>query len=184
MRKAGIIGAIGVGINEIDTSLRFIKAGDFDCMLLAGRYTLLEQGGLEAFLPECVKRNVSVILGGPYNSGILTGGVKAGATHDYVAAPAHLIEKAQKIEAICQRHGVELGRRRHAVPAVPSGRLLGDPGRAQRRRSEAERGPPVGKDPGRALERAQARKAARSLRTNTQLSGSSFDDNCSCSRKS
>src|ERR1700761_2005714 len=109
LRRAGIIGAIGVGINESDTSLRFIQAGDFDCMLLAGRYTLLEQGGLEAFLPECVKRNVSVILGGPYNSGILTGGVKDGATHDYVAAPAQLIEKAQRIEAVCQRHGVELG---------------------------------------------------------------------------
>ena len=109
LRKAGVIGAIGVGINESDTSLRFIQAGDFDCMLLAGRYTLLEQGGLEAFLPECVKRGVSVILGGPYNSGILTGGVKPGATHDYVAAPAPLVEKAQKIEAVCQRHGVELG---------------------------------------------------------------------------
>jgi D-threo-aldose 1-dehydrogenase len=109
LRRAGIIGAIGVGINEADTSLRFIQAGNFDCMLLAGRYTLLEQGGLTEFLPECVKRNVSVILGGPYNSGILTGGVKQGATHDYVAAPAHLIEKAQRIEAICQRHGVELG---------------------------------------------------------------------------
>jgi len=109
LRKAGIIGAIGVGINEADTSLRFIQAGNFDCMLLAGRYTLLEQGGLEAFLPECVKRNVSVILGGPYNSGILTGGVKPGATHDYVAASAQLIEKAQRIEAVCQRHGVELG---------------------------------------------------------------------------
>jgi D-threo-aldose 1-dehydrogenase len=109
LRKAGVIGAIGVGINESDTSLRFIQAGDFDCMLLAGRYTLLEQGGLKEFLPECVKRNVSVILGGPYNSGILTGGVKPGATHDYAAAPANLIEKAQKIEAICRRHGVELG---------------------------------------------------------------------------
>jgi D-threo-aldose 1-dehydrogenase len=109
LRKAGVVGAIGVGINEADTSLRFIQAGQFDCMLLAGRYTLLEQGGLEAFLPECVKRNVSVILGGPYNSGILTGGVKPGATHDYVAAPPSLIEKAQRIEAVCQRHGVELG---------------------------------------------------------------------------
>src|ERR1700761_4334806 len=109
LRRAGLIGAIGVGINESDTSLRFIQAGDFDCMLLAGRYTLLEQGGLEAFLPECVKRSVSVILGGPYNSGILTGGVKPGAPHDYVAASADLIEKARKIEAICQRHGVDLG---------------------------------------------------------------------------
>lgn len=109
LRKAGIISAIGVGINESDTSLRFIQAGDFDCMLLAGRYTLLEQGALEAFLPECAKRNVSVILGGPYNSGILTGGVTDKATHDYVQAPRELIEKARKIEAICKRHGVELG---------------------------------------------------------------------------
>src|SRR5262245_50556535 len=109
LRTAGIVSAIGVGINESDTSLRFIKAGNFDCMLLAGRYTLLEQGALTEFLPECVKRNVSVILGGPYNSGILTGGVKPGATHDYVAAPSPLIEKAQKIEAVCKRHGVELG---------------------------------------------------------------------------
>ena len=109
LRRAGVIGAIGVGINESDTSLRFIQAGDFDCMLLAGRYTMLEQGGLEAFLPECVKRGVSVILGGPYNSGILTGGVTDNTTHDYVQAPAHLIEKARKIEAVCKRHGVELG---------------------------------------------------------------------------
>jgi D-threo-aldose 1-dehydrogenase len=109
LRKAGVIGAIGVGINESDTSLRFIKAGDFDCMLLAGRYTLLEQGALAEFLPECVKRSVSVILGGPYNSGILTGGVSDTATHDYAQAPAPLIEKARKIEAICKRHGVELG---------------------------------------------------------------------------
>jgi len=109
LRKAGLIGAIGVGINEADTSLRFIAAGDFDCMLLAGRYTLLEQGGLAEFLPECSKRGVSVILGGPYNSGILTGGVKPGATHDYAPAPVPLIEKARKIEAVCVRHGVELG---------------------------------------------------------------------------
>jgi D-threo-aldose 1-dehydrogenase len=109
LRRAGVIGAIGVGINESDTSLRFIQAGDFDCMLLAGRYTLLEQGALEAFLPECVKRGVSVILGGPYNSGILTGGVTDSATHDYAQAPAPLIDKARRIEAVCQRHGVALG---------------------------------------------------------------------------
>jgi len=109
LRQAGVIGAIGVGINETDTSLRFVKAGNFDCMLLAGRYTLLEQGALPEFLPECEARGVSVILGGPYNSGILTGNVQPGATHDYVAAPAPLIEKAQKIEAVCKRHDVPLG---------------------------------------------------------------------------
>src|SRR5882672_2696948 len=108
-RKAGVVGAIGVGIAESDTSLRFIEAGDFDCMLLAGRYTLLEQGALEAFLPECVKRNVSVILGGPYNTGILAGEVKPGARHNYMPAAQPLIDKAQKIEAVCRRHGAEIG---------------------------------------------------------------------------
>src|SRR5437016_14417528 len=92
LRRAGVVGAIGVGIDEADTSLRFIQAGDFDCMLLAGRYTLLEQGGLKEFLPECVKRNVSVVLGGPYNSGIMTGGVKPGAKHDL--AEGHANHKA------------------------------------------------------------------------------------------
>jgi D-threo-aldose 1-dehydrogenase len=109
LRRAGLIGAIGVGIAESDTSLRFMQAGDFDCMLLAGRYTLLEQGALEAFLPECVKRNVSVILGGPYNTGILAGEVKPGDRHNYMPAAHALIDKAQKIEAVCRRHGAELG---------------------------------------------------------------------------
>src|SRR5260370_4426384 len=116
LRKAGVIGAIGVGINEADTSLRFIQAGDFDCMLLAGRYTLLEQGALEAFLPECVKRNVSVILGGPYNSGILTGEVKPGARHNYMPAAQPLIDKAQKLEAACSRPGTRPGAAALQVP--------------------------------------------------------------------
>src|ERR1700750_944655 len=107
LRKARVIGAIGVGINESDTSLRFIQAGDFDCMLLAGRHPLLEQGGPEAFLPECVKRNVSVILGGPYTTGIWAADVKPGARSNYMPAAQPLIDKAQKIEAVCRRHGVE-----------------------------------------------------------------------------
>ncbi len=138
-------------------------------MLLAGRYTLLEQGALEEFLPECTKRGVSVILGGPYNSGILTGNVKTGATHDYVAAPQHLVDKAQKIEAVCQRHGVRARRRGDAVPAVPPRLLLRDPGRTQRRRGEAEHRAYEREDPGRAVERAEAREAARRRGPYSQL---------------
>jgi D-threo-aldose 1-dehydrogenase len=108
LRRDGIIGAIGVGLNEADTSLRFLRAGDFDCVLLAGRYTLLEQGALAEFMPECSRRGVSVILGGPFNSGILAGGVKPGATYDYNAAPQPILERAQRIEAVCARHGVPL----------------------------------------------------------------------------
>lgn len=108
LRAAGVIGAIGCGLNEADMCLRFAKAGNFDCMLLAGRYTLLEQGALDDFLPYAEAHQVSVIIGGPYNSGILAGDVPDNATHDYKAAPRPLIEKARHIAAICQRHHVPL----------------------------------------------------------------------------
>ena len=170
LRKAGVIGAIGVGINESDTALRFIQAGDFDCMLLAGRYTLLEQGGLEAFLPECVKRGVSVILGGPYNSGILTGGVKAGTTHDYVQAPAHLIEKARKIEAVCKRHGVELGAAAMQFPLFHPALCAVIPGALGAREVKQNVERLSVEDPDRAVERAEAREAARPDRADAELS--------------
>ncbi|WP_137126087.1 aldo/keto reductase [Roseomonas sp. HF4] len=108
LRAAGVIGAIGCGLNEADMCLRFAKAGDFDCMLLAGRYTLLEQGALAEFLPYCATRGMSVILGGPFNSGILAGEVKEGAPYDYAAAPPEIVAKARRIEATCRRHAVPL----------------------------------------------------------------------------
>ena len=124
LRRAGVIGAIGVGINEADTSLRFIQAGDFDCMLLAGRYTLLEQGGAGG-IPAGVRQaqrlgdpGRAVQLGHPDRR-------REARRHPRLcrrAAP-HLIDKAQKIEAVCRRHGVELGAAGAAVPAVPSGGL-------------------------------------------------------------
>jgi D-threo-aldose 1-dehydrogenase len=108
LREQGVIGAIGCGLNETDMCLRFARAGDFDCMLLAGRYTLLEQGALAEFLPYCATRGMSVILGGPFNSGILAGAVKDGAPYDYVAAPPDIVARARRIEAVCTRHDVPL----------------------------------------------------------------------------
>lgn len=109
LRRAGVIGAIGAGLNETDMCQRFAEAGDFDCMLLAGRYTLLEQAGpLASFLPLCARKGMSVIIGGPYNSGILAGPVTPGAPYDYKAAPPAVVEKARRIEAVCARHGVPL----------------------------------------------------------------------------
>jgi D-threo-aldose 1-dehydrogenase len=109
LRRAGVIGAIGAGLNEWEMCLRFAKAGDFDCMLLAGRYTLLEQAGpMAEFLPTCAQKGMSVIIGGPYNSGILAGPVKEGAPYDYKAAPPAVVEKARRIEAVCKRHDVPL----------------------------------------------------------------------------
>lgn len=108
LRAAGAIGAIGAGLNETEMCLRFAKAGDFDCMLLAGRYTLLEQGAMAEFLPYCTTRGMSVIIGGPYNSGILAGEVRDDATYDYAAAPSPIVAKARAIEAVCRRHQVPL----------------------------------------------------------------------------
>jgi D-threo-aldose 1-dehydrogenase len=108
LRRAGVIGAIGAGLNEADMCLRFAQAGDFDCMLLAGRYTLLEQEALNDFLPHAEKHGIGVIIGGPYNSGILTGAAANRPTYDYAAAPPELLQRAQRLEAVCLRHGVPL----------------------------------------------------------------------------
>ena len=108
LRRAGVVGAIGCGLNETDTSLRLARAAEFDCILLAGRYTLLEQGALAEFLPYVASRGMSVIIGGPFNSGILAGEVRPGAKYDYADAPAAIVAKAQRIEAVCRRHDVPL----------------------------------------------------------------------------
>ena len=108
LRSAGTIGAIGVGLNEADTSARFVRAGNFDCVLLAGRYTLLEQGALADFLPLCEQRGVSVIIGGPLNSGILATGARPGALYDYNAPPPEVQDRVRRIASVCERHGVPM----------------------------------------------------------------------------
>jgi D-threo-aldose 1-dehydrogenase len=108
LRRAGVVGAIGCGLNEAEMCLRFAHAGDFDCMLLAGRYTLLEQGALGEFLPYCTQRGIGVVIGGPYNSGILAGPPRPGAKYDYVDAPPAILDRARRISATCDRHGVPL----------------------------------------------------------------------------
>lgn len=104
LRSQGVIGAIGVGLNEAEISARFVRAGDFDCVLLAGRYTLLEQKSLDDFMPLCEKRGVSVILGGPLNSGVLATGARQGAKYDYNDAPAWVMNRVARIEEVCARH--------------------------------------------------------------------------------
>lgn len=108
MRDQGVIKAIGGGINEWDMCEHLAERGDFDLFLLAGRYTLLEQEALSSFLPMCLKRGIGMVLGGPYNSGILAGGPVKGAQYNYSDAPEEIIECVRQIEAVCNRHGVRL----------------------------------------------------------------------------
>jgi D-threo-aldose 1-dehydrogenase len=108
LREEKVIKAFGAGINEWQVAETLTRAGDFDIFLLAGRYTLLEQEALQSFLPLCEERGVGIVLGGPYNSGILATGPKPGAWYNYDPAPKHILERVAKIEAVCKRHKVKL----------------------------------------------------------------------------
>lgn len=108
LRDAGLVGAIGAGVNAWEICERLLGEAEFDAFLLAGRYTLLEQQALESFLPLCVARDVGIILGGPYNSGILATGAVPGAHYDYAAAPAPIMEQVRRIETVCAAHDTPL----------------------------------------------------------------------------
>jgi D-threo-aldose 1-dehydrogenase len=124
LRTEGVIKAIGVGINEAEICARFASVGDFDTVLMAGRYSLLEQGGAETFLPLALRKGIGVILGGVYNSGILATGAIPGARYNYRPAPPAILERVRRIEAVCRAHGVALAdaalRFATAHPAVSS----------------------------------------------------------------
>ena len=93
LRDSGAIKAIGAGINEWQVAEHLARAGDFDVFLLAGRYTLLEQEALESFLPYCVEKKIGVVIGGPFNSGILATGPKPGAFYNYAPASKEILER-------------------------------------------------------------------------------------------
>ena len=108
LRDRGAVRAIGLGVNEWQICEEVLAAADLDIVLLAGRYTLLEQQALESFLPLCVRRGVAVVVGGPYNSGILARDdqTRGGAHYDYGRAPADIIARVDSIAAVCLRHRV------------------------------------------------------------------------------
>jgi len=110
LRAAGTIRAIGLGVNEPEVCVELLGHCDLDCILLAGRYTLLEQPALAELLPLCAARGVSIICGGPFNSGILAAGSRAGAKghYNYAPPPAAVLERVQRLEALCAEFAVPL----------------------------------------------------------------------------
>ena len=108
LRAEGRIRAIGAGMNQWQMELAFARERNSDCFLLAGRYTLLDQTALPEFLPYCVEHGISIVAGGPYNSGILAVGPRSGATFNYRAATPEVMDKASRIAAVCERHQVPL----------------------------------------------------------------------------
>lgn len=108
LRGSGAVTAIGAGVNEWEVCETLAGLGDFDLFLLAGRYTLLEQEALDSFLPLCARRGIGVVIGGPYNSGILATGPRPGAMFNYAPAEDVVLERVRSIETVCARHGVPL----------------------------------------------------------------------------
>lgn len=108
LRDQGVIKAFGAGINEEGPAEWLARRGDFDLFLLAGRYTLLLQPAQETFLPLCVERGIGIVVGAPYNSGILATGARPGAWFAYEPAPQAILERVARIEVVCARHGVRL----------------------------------------------------------------------------
>jgi D-threo-aldose 1-dehydrogenase len=115
LRDQGVIGAVGVGMNQWQMPLRFIEECEIDLVLLAGRYTLLEQGAGATLLPECRRRGVAVLAAGVFNSGLLATNELSG-TYNYGPAPADVVDRARAIAAICATHGVTLPRAALAFP--------------------------------------------------------------------
>ncbi len=107
LRAQGVIGAVGAGMNQWEMEWEFAKNINVNCFLLAGRYTLLEQTSLD-FLDWCTENDVSIFLGGVYNSGILATGPVSGAKYNYEDAPEEILTKAGRLQEITTRHGVPL----------------------------------------------------------------------------
>jgi len=104
LRSEGVIGAVGAGMNQVEMLARFAREADFDCFLVAGRYTVLDRDAMPELLPLCVERDIAVICGGVFNSGILAGGT----TFNYALATPELLERAAELEAVCASHEVPL----------------------------------------------------------------------------
>ncbi len=110
LRASKTIDGFGLGVNETAICLEAMRETQLDMVLLAGRYTLLEQDALDAFLPACIAQHVSVVIGGPYNSGILATGTRSGGPlhYDYAVAPPAIVDRVRRIEQISDAHAIPL----------------------------------------------------------------------------
>ncbi len=120
LRDQGVIGALGLGVNMADVCINALDHADLDCCLIAGRYTLLDTAILDDLLPKCRARGVSLIVGGPYNSGVLAGAPPQSATFDYRPAPPEVLARVAELSRVAEAHGV-------ALPAAAIQFPLGEP---------------------------------------------------------
>lgn len=110
LRAEGEIDAFGIGVNEVQVCLEMLEETDLDVILLAGRYTLLEQKALDALFPECARRGTSIVIGGPYNSGILATGTRSDVVprFNYEVAATDVVFRVRRLERVCREFNVPL----------------------------------------------------------------------------
>ena len=108
LREAGVVGAVGLGVNETTVCIEALERVQLDCVLLAGRYTLLEQAALDDLLPACERCETSLIVGGPFNSGVLVEPRGESSHYDYAAAPSEILTRVDRLATICSRYAVPL----------------------------------------------------------------------------
>jgi D-threo-aldose 1-dehydrogenase len=133
LRDEGVIAGFGAGLNEGAPCDWLMERGEFDIFLLAGRYTLLDQSAA-GFMDRAAARGVGVVIGGPYNSGILATGPRPGARFDYGPAPQAMLDRAARLEAVCAAHGQRLLdaafhfplRHKAVVSVIPGGQGLAE----------------------------------------------------------
>ena len=109
LKSQGVVRSVGAGMNYCEPLIDFANKVDLDCFLVAGRYTLLDQSAAQELFPICLEKNISLILGGPYNSGILADPkFNSNSTYFYQKAPKDILKKARSINDICNRQNVPL----------------------------------------------------------------------------
>jgi D-threo-aldose 1-dehydrogenase len=161
LRGEGVVAGIGIGVNEAEMCVRFAQAGSFDTMLLAGRYSLLEQPALAEFLPLAQQQGIGVLLGGVFNSGILATGAVSGAKYNYRDAPPEILAKVEWIERVCEAHGIALPTAALHFALWPPGCRERRAGRASPAGGRAQRGGAVQQGAGRTLGRSEGGAPAR-----------------------
>jgi D-threo-aldose 1-dehydrogenase len=150
LRGQGVVSAIGAGMNQTAMLTKFARNTDMDLLMLAGRYTLLEQSALDELLPVCERRGISVVAAGVFNSGLLARRTPAsGAKYDYADAPPKLLQRAMRLAAICEQHGSSLPAAALAFPlshpAVVSICVgASSPGQVERNAALRQASPPPG----------------------------------------
>jgi D-threo-aldose 1-dehydrogenase len=109
LRDSGVCGAIGLGVNEEAVCLEILPRFDLDCILLAGRYSILDHASVHGLMAEALRRRIGVLVGGPYNSGLLASPEGPGSTYDYRPADQARLQRARELYALCENHGVDVG---------------------------------------------------------------------------